>query len=67
MDVLSDGRKKGILNNHVDEPLLLDFIIGVITRVVSMWIVRGQQTDLMENANELFDMVWRGISNPERA
>jgi hypothetical protein len=29
-----------------------------------MWIIRGKQGRLADEANALFDMVWQGIANP---
>jgi hypothetical protein len=30
-----------------------------------MWILRGQQESLSAQANEMFEMVWRGMLNPD--
>lgn len=63
--VLGEGRTKGILNDEVDEKILLDYIFGVIARLVQMHIQRGQKEPLTTQANVLFEMLWRAIAKPE--
>ncbi|MDP3293926.1 MAG: TetR/AcrR family transcriptional regulator [Nevskia sp.] len=62
--VLGEGRAKGVLNDEVDEKILLDYIFGVIARLVQMYIHRGQKEPLTQQANVLFDMLWRAIAKP---
>ncbi len=67
MKVLGEGRARGILNSQVDEKILLDYIFGVLGRLVQMWIQRGQKEPLSKQANVLFEMLWRAIAAPEAA
>ena len=67
MRVLGEGRARGILNDQVDEKILLDYILGVLGRLVSMNIQRGQKKPLTSQANVLFEMLWRAISKPGRS
>ena len=67
MRVLGEGRARGILTDAVDEKILLDYILGVLGRLVSMNIARGQKKPLTAQANVLFEMVWRAISKPSRS
>jgi TetR/AcrR family transcriptional regulator, repressor of fatR-cypB operon len=62
--VLGEGRAKGILTSQVDEKILLDYILGVIGRLVQMYIHRGQKESLTKQANVLFEMLWRAIAKP---
>lgn len=62
LKVLGEGRARGILNDQVDEKYLLDFIMGVLGRLVQMYIHRGMKEPLTRQANPLFEMLWRGIS-----
>jgi hypothetical protein len=66
MKVLGEGRARGILNDQVDEKILLDYILGVLGRLVQMYIHRGQKKPLTAQANVLFEMLWRAISKPAR-
>lgn len=66
MKVLNEGRARGILNDQVDEKILLDYIFGVLGRLVQMYIHRGQKKPLTAQANTLFEMLWRAISKPTR-
>lgn len=62
--VLGEGRARGILNDQVDEKYLLDFIMGVLGRLVQMHIHRGQKEPLTRQATPLFEMLWRAIAKP---
>ena len=66
MRVLGEGKARGILNEEVDEKVLLDFILGVMGRLVQMYIHRGMKRPLTEQANILFEMLWRSIARPEQ-
>ncbi len=63
--VLKQGQQQGIINPNVRAGSLLDFMLGFIQRTFFMWIIRGKQESLVENANNLFEMVWQGMINPD--
>ncbi len=65
IDVLREGQKEGILNPNVRAGTLLDFLMGFVQRSFFMWILRGQKESLAAQANTMFEMVWRGMTNPE--
>ena len=66
LEVLKNGQAEGILNPKVRAGILLDFMLGLVQRSFAMWINRGQQGSLAAEANDLFEMVWRAITNPEK-
>lgn len=65
LDVLRQGQKEGVLTPNARTGVLLDFIFGLVQRSFVMWVYRGQKESLSNQANALFEMVWRAISNPE--
>jgi AcrR family transcriptional regulator len=65
LEVMRNGQKEGQLNPHVRAGVLLDFMLGTVQRAFTMWISRGQQGRLTDQANILFEMIWRAISNPD--
>ena len=62
--VLGEGKSRGLLNEDVDEKVLLDYILGVMGRLVQMYIHRGMKQPMTNQANELFEMLWRSIARP---
>lgn len=64
VNVLRQGQKEGILRSDVRAGTLLDFIMGFVQRSFFMWILRGQKHSMAEHANTMFEMVWRGMVNP---
>lgn len=65
LKVLAEGRARGVLDNTVDEKYLLDFIMGVLGRLVQMYVHRGMKEPLTAQANPLFEMLWRAIAKPQ--
>lgn len=65
--VLGEGKARNILNDEVDEKILLDYILGVMGRLVQMYVLRGQKAPLTRQANVLFEMLWRAIARPAPA
>lgn len=64
MKVLAEGRARGILNDQVDEKILLDYILGVLGRLVQMYVHRGMKQPLTAQSTMLFEMLWRAIAKP---
>jgi AcrR family transcriptional regulator len=65
LDVLKKGQAQGILNPHVRAGVLLDFMLGMVQRTFAMWSQRGSQGSLTAQANQIFEMLWRGMANPD--
>lgn len=65
IEVFRIGQQKGLINPHVRAGNLLDFMLGFIQRTFFMWVMRGKQECLADEANTLFEMVWQGMVNPE--
>jgi AcrR family transcriptional regulator len=66
LDDLRQGQTEGILNPNVRAGVLLDLMHGLVQRTFFMWVYRGQKESLSGQADMLFEMVWRAISNPEQ-
>jgi len=64
LEVMKNGQKEGQLNPHVRAGILLDFMLGTVQRAFTMWVCRGRQGKLTDQATTLFEMIWRAISNP---
>jgi AcrR family transcriptional regulator len=64
LKVLAEGRTRGVLDDTVDEKYLLDFIMGVLGRLVQMYVHRGMKEPMTAQANALFEMLWRAIAKP---
>ncbi|WP_245809260.1 TetR/AcrR family transcriptional regulator [Desulfamplus magnetovallimortis] len=62
LDVLKKGQEEGVLNSKVRAGILLDFMMGLVQRSFVMWVKRGGEGSLAAQANELFEIVWCGIT-----
>ena len=66
LETLRNGQEAGILVSHVRAGVLLDFMLGLVQRSFFMWVSRGGTESLSAQSNDLFEMVWRAIANPDR-
>jgi len=66
IDVLRQGQEQGILNPDVRAGILLDFLMGFVQRSFFMWILRGKNEGLANQANIMFEMVWQGMVIPPK-
>jgi len=64
--VLREGQENGYLNPNIRAGLVLDLFWGLIMRSFRMWVYREKKEGLASQSNILFDIIWNGISNPER-
>lgn len=64
LEVLAEGRERGILNDQVSEAILLDYFYGVLARLIQMQSLRPDEPPLTAQTNVLFDMLWRAIARP---
>ncbi len=65
MEVLAEGRERGILNDQVSAAILLDYFYGVLARLIQMQNLRRDEIPLTARTNVLFDMLWRAIAKPD--
>ncbi len=65
-EVIREGVEAGVLTDQVDERIILDVIIGIYTRSITMWVLRGQPAGLVDQGHELFGLIWRAIAAPAR-
>ena len=66
IDVLRQGQNEGILNPNVRTGVLLDFFMGFVQRSFFMWILRGKEEGLADQANIMFEMVWQGMVDSKK-
>lgn len=64
LNILREGQSKNIFNRNVRPGLLLNFIIPLINRSFNEWVYRGQKEKLTCEADVIFEMILRAISNP---
>jgi AcrR family transcriptional regulator len=64
MRVLSEGREQGVLTDEVEERVLLDFFLGVLWRLVHMYLTRGMKHPPTSEAQASFELLWRALAKP---
>ena len=64
--VVREGQESGYLSPTIRPGLVVELMWGLIMRSFTMWVYRGQKDRLASQSNDLFNVVWNGISNLER-
>ncbi len=62
--LLSEGRSAGLLRTDVSEGILLDYLQGILFRLVQSYVDKGTQESLTAQSDALFDMLWRAVAAP---
>lgn len=63
--VLADGQSRGVLNDKVPLYVLFDVFMGFVTRIGMMQVIRQSNSPLTDNFDNLFQILWRSITQPE--
>ena len=66
LKVLKEGKEQGVLDSELPTYLMLDVINGMIRRLFTMWVYRGQTGDLTDQAGLMFEVCWRAIVDPSK-
>jgi AcrR family transcriptional regulator len=66
LKVLKEGKEQGALDPDLPAHMMLDVINGMIRRMFTMWIYRGQKGNLTDQAGQVFELCWRAIVDPGR-
>jgi len=61
LKVLKEGKEQGVLDSELPTFLMLDVINGMIRRLFTMWVYRGQTGQLTDQAGLMFEVCWRAI------
>jgi AcrR family transcriptional regulator len=67
LGILRQGQEDGTLLKDVPLEFFVDLIFGQVTRMFTMWVYRGQKESLAGLGDIAFEMIWRGIANPDVA
>jgi AcrR family transcriptional regulator len=64
LDVIREGMENGRIHPDIRPEVALDLFLGLVQRRFTMWVYRGERESLTKDTNELFEMLWRAVSNP---
>lgn len=62
LETVRQCQQKGILNSKVRAGSVIDIMQGFVDRSFTMWIYHGQKGSLTQNFDQIFEMIWSGIS-----
>jgi AcrR family transcriptional regulator len=62
LDIIHRAQDDGAVRADLPAVAILDLFLGAVHRAFTMWIYRGAQPGLVDEAHGLFDLFWSGIA-----
>jgi TetR/AcrR family fatty acid metabolism transcriptional regulator len=61
--IIEEGQEEGVLRRDVNMYLIRHLILGMLEHVVTRWLLRGENYDLLPQHREVSDLILQGIRN----
>lgn len=57
MDIILEGQNEGVIRQDMDVYILRHLILGVLEHIVSRWLLKGENYDLLEHHQEVSQLL----------
>ncbi|MFH1112332.1 MAG: TetR/AcrR family transcriptional regulator [Pseudomonadota bacterium] len=64
LDIIKEGQEEGAIRKDVNVYLIRELLLGILEHMVTRWLVRGEDYDLMQYYREATELVIHGIADP---
>ena len=64
LDIIKEGQEEGAIRKDVSIYLIRQLLLGILEHMVTRWLVKGEDYDLMQYYREATELVIHGISEP---
>ena len=61
LDIIAEGQKEGVIRTDVGVYLLRHLILGTLEHMVSRWLLKGEEYDLLEHHQEVSRILIDGL------
>jgi len=62
LEIIKQGQEEGIIRKDLNIYLIRQLILGLLEHMVTRWLLKGENYDLMQSYNEAAEIVFHGIS-----
>jgi TetR/AcrR family fatty acid metabolism transcriptional regulator len=64
MEIITEGQEEGVIRKDTDVYVLRHLVLGVLEHIVSRWLLKGGQYDLLEHHREVSQLIIDALKNP---
>lgn len=61
LEIIKEGQEEGIIRKDVNIFITRQLILGILEHVVTRWLLKGEQYDLLEHCDEVNKLIVHGI------
>jgi len=61
LEILKEGQDQGVIRQDVDIYLSRHLLLGILEHVVTRWLLRGEQEDIIQHSGQVSDLILNGI------
>jgi len=61
LEIIKEGQEEGIIRKDVNIYITRQLILGILEHVVTRWLLKGEQYDLLEHCDEVNKLIIHGI------
>lgn len=61
LEIIKEGQEEGIIRKDVNIFITRQLILGILEHVVTRWLLKGEQYDLLEHCDEVNKLIIHGI------
>lgn len=65
LEIIKEGQEEGAIRKDVNIYLIRQLLLGLLEHMVTRWLLKGEDYDLMDYYREATELVIHGISHPE--
>lgn len=63
LEIIEEGQSEGVIRKDVDIYLIRQLLLGILEHVVTRWLLKGENYELMEHYKDISELVIHGISS----
>ncbi|MBS3918193.1 MAG: TetR/AcrR family transcriptional regulator [Deltaproteobacteria bacterium] len=61
LEIIKEGQEEGVIRKDVNIFITRQLILGILEHVVTRWLLKGEQYDLLEHCDEVNKLIIHGI------
>jgi TetR/AcrR family transcriptional regulator, fatty acid metabolism regulator protein len=66
LEIIEGGQEEGVIRKDVNIYTLRHLILGMLEHIVTRWLLKGENGDLLAQYNEAVALLMHGIGEPEK-
>ena len=64
LEIITEGQEEGVIRKDTDVYILRHLVLGILEHIVTRWLLKGGEYDLLEHHQEVSQLVIDAMGNP---